>query len=97
MPASSERPQRAGEPHQQQRPVAEAGQAAGRARVDLNGCQQLAQHGQGRSALLGRVRRVAADAGQGFGHMGVLGGGGATGGAVQEADGGAAQVERVGG
>ncbi len=89
--------QSAGEPHQQQRPVAEAGQAAGRARVDRNGRQELAQHGQGRRALLDGVGRVAADAGQGFGHMGVLGRRGAAGGPVQEADGGTAQVEGVGG
>ncbi len=47
--------------------------------------------------FLKRVGRVAADAGQGFGHVGVLGRRGAAGGAVQEADRGTAQVEGVGG
>ena len=89
--------QRAGETHQQQRAVAQPGHAAGRIGVGRDRRQQLAQHGQGGRPLLRGVGRIAADAGEGFGHVGVLGWRGNAGSAVQEADGGATQVERVGG
>ena len=87
-------PQRAGEAHQDERAVAQAAQIVPDRR------EQPAHDGRGRRDLLARdlaaVGGVPADAGDGFRHANVVGGHRAAGGAVQIADGGAAEFDGVG-
>jgi hypothetical protein len=86
--------QRAGEADQQQGAVALAAQIVGNGRQEL-----LDDRDRGGDLLLRRLafgRRVAADAGDGFGHAGIVGRHRAAGGAVQIADRGPAQIDGVG-
>jgi len=91
MAASSVRRSALAKPDQDERPVAPARQ------VVLDGGEQRTQHSDGGGALLARVRRLAADAGQGPRHLGVVGQHRAAGGVVQVGDGGPADIEGGGG